>query len=233
MRNHFLRASGVPSSGSSIITDDLVIHLDAGDSSSYSGSGSTWTNIAPSGTSWGNATLKTSSGLNTYSSSDGGYFTTPRAYIPHPSGSGTFTTFTYSVWCYPTTVSGGYDTLFDQDNDKWFIGLMNDTFITYNPTFNVSDFDLLANNWYNLVVAHTHTQAVRFYSNGQLKFTSTTNSTSHTFSNISIGAGGVTSSSTGDETWPGRIASILIYDTELTASEVTTNYNAEKARFGY
>ena len=36
MRNHFLRAAGVPSSGGGIVTSNLVLHLDA---NNYSGSG--------------------------------------------------------------------------------------------------------------------------------------------------------------------------------------------------
>ena len=35
--------------GDGIVTNNLVLHLDAGDSSSYSGSGTTWTDLSGQG----------------------------------------------------------------------------------------------------------------------------------------------------------------------------------------
>lgn len=43
MRNHFLRASGVP--GSSIVTDNLMFHLDAGNSESYGDQTTLWKDL--------------------------------------------------------------------------------------------------------------------------------------------------------------------------------------------
>ena len=52
------------------VTDDLVIHFDAGRASSYAGSGTTWNDVSGSGS---NATLTSDLAAN-YSSNDGGYF---------------------------------------------------------------------------------------------------------------------------------------------------------------
>ena len=49
----------------SIIATDLLIHFEANDSTSYSGSGSTWVNIGTGGTTY-NATLLGSGGLPTF-----------------------------------------------------------------------------------------------------------------------------------------------------------------------
>ena len=59
-----------------IVQSGLVVNLDAGTLASYPGSGSTWTNLAPSATNNGNATLKTSAGLNGYAgiTTSEGYF---------------------------------------------------------------------------------------------------------------------------------------------------------------
>ena len=63
LRPTFANVSG----GESIITDNLELYLDAGDSSSYSGSGSTWTDISGSGN---NFSLVNSP---TFSSNNGGH----------------------------------------------------------------------------------------------------------------------------------------------------------------
>ena len=66
MRNHFLRAAGKAVTPS-IITSGLVLCLDAGNSSSYPGSGTAWTDLSGSGA---NGTLVNGP---TYNSSSGGY----------------------------------------------------------------------------------------------------------------------------------------------------------------
>lgn len=71
------RAFGVGKSGAvaspppspPIVTSGLLLNLDAGDPASYSGTGTTWTDLTGNGN---NATLTNSP---TYSSSQGGYFT--------------------------------------------------------------------------------------------------------------------------------------------------------------
>ena len=70
-------ASGEQYSG--LISNGLEVLLDAGNSSSYSGSGSTITNIAPSGTPFGNATIK--QGTYTANTQGAAGFQNLRAYI--------------------------------------------------------------------------------------------------------------------------------------------------------
>ena len=53
--------------GGGIVTNNLVLHLDAGDSSSYSGSGNTWTDLSSSNN---NGTINGA----TYNSGNDGYF---------------------------------------------------------------------------------------------------------------------------------------------------------------
>ena len=61
-----LNGQDAPSGGSGIITTNLIQHLDAGDSSSYSGSGTTWADISGQGV---DATLYNSP---THSTTEGG-----------------------------------------------------------------------------------------------------------------------------------------------------------------
>ena len=214
-----------------IVTDGLVIALDAGNTKSYPGSGTTWKNIATEG-SFGDATLKTGGSLNTYSSNNGGYFSLPRAYITNP-GSSPFTTFTYSVWCRTPNVSG-YQSMIDQGNDDFLFALSDTSLMIYDPNEAVpgSEFNAAVDTWYNFVATHTHTGPISFYIDGELVHTSSSSySTSHTFANWSFGAGSVDSTVDGNEVWDGFISSISIYNRSLTASEIQQNYNATKGRY--
>ena len=215
-----------------IVTDGLVIALDAGNTKSYPGSGTTWKNIATEG-SFGDATLKTGGSLNTYSSNNGGYFSLPRAYISNP-GSSSFTTFTYSVWCRTPNLDA-YQSMIDQGSDKFLFCLSGDNLKIYDPNEEVSnsDFTAAVNTWYNLVATHTHNGPIIFYVDGELVHTSSSSySDSHTFSNWSFGGGNVSSGSDGDEVWDGFISSISIYNRSLTAAEVKQNFNAYRGRYG-
>ena len=213
------------------VTDGLVIALDAGNTKSYPGSGTTWKNIAPEGP-FGDATLKTSASLNTYSSNNGGYFSLPRAYMTNP-GSSPFTTFTYSVWCRTPNLSS-YQSMIDQGNDNFLFTLSDDSLMIYDPNEDVPGlkFNAAVDTWYNFVATHTHTGPISFYIDGELVHTSSSSySTSHTFANWSFGAGSVDSTVDGNEVWDGFISSISIYNRSLTAAEVQQNYNALKGRY--
>jgi hypothetical protein len=213
------------------VTDGLVIALDAGNTKSYPGSGTTWKNIATEG-SFGDATLKTGGSLNTYSSNNGGYFSLPRAYITNP-GSSPFTTFTYSVWCRTPNVSS-YQSMIDQGNDNFLFAFYDDELMIYDPNETVpnSSFTAVVDTWYNFVATHTHTGPISFYVDGELVHTSSSSySDSQAFTNWSFGASGASSSSDGIDVWDGFISSISVYNRSLTAAEVQQNYNALKGRY--
>ena len=213
------------------VTDGLVIALDAGNTKSYPGSGTTWKNMATEGP-FGDATLKTGGSLNTYSSNNGGYFSLPRAYITNP-GSSPFTTFTYSVWCRTPNLEG-YQSMIDQGNDDFLFTFLSDQLMIYDPNEAVptSSFTVVVDTWYNVVATHTHTGPISFYVDGELVHTSSSSySTSHNFTNWSFGAGSVDSTVDGNEVWDGFISSISIYNRSLTAAEVKQNYDALKGRY--
>ena len=224
---------------SGIIATGLDILLDAGNSNSYSGSGTTWTNLAPSSSPFSNATLSSNSGSNTYSSNNSGYFDECRAFVPVTGSTYvtdgttiTYPTMTYSVWCYPDNLSG-YQTLIDQGNDKWYFGFNGTALITYGPTTGTIAGTAANNNWYNFTMTHTQNGVNKFYVNGtKIKETGATYNNAPTFSNWSFGAGSVSATSAGNEGFQGYIAAIAVYNRALSATEVLQNHNALKSRFG-
>jgi hypothetical protein len=80
-------------------------------------------------------------------------------------------------------------------------------------------------------VSHTFGGPWYFYVNGTLVYTSSNDSTIKVADRIGVGAG-LTSSTSADEFWKGKIAVAQVYNRGLSASEVLQNYNALKGRFG-
>ena len=67
MRNHFLRAA--VGNAPAYVTDNLVFHIDAGDTNSYSGSGTTVNSLV------GSISSSSYNSNISHSTSDGGYWT--------------------------------------------------------------------------------------------------------------------------------------------------------------
>lgn len=211
-----------------IVTNGLDIHLDAGDSNSYSGSGNTWTNIAPAGTPFGNATIYNPN----WTSNNNGYFqmsgnSNELAQIETSSVS--YNTFTYNIWIRPTNLSG-WRSWVDQDNDDWLFATSGVDVYCYDPTLNTG-YDLVTNTWYNLTMTHTDGGPVRLYVNGVLEYASGNQSTQHTTTTWCFGAGD-SGTGSGNEPFIGDYAVAMVYNRELSSSEVQINYDAMCERYG-
>jgi len=211
-----------------IVTDSLTLQLDASNSTSYPGSGTTWFDLA--GTQQ-NITLVNSP---TFTSGTPSYFTFNGS---NQRGSGTgvvlsSTTYTKAVWFYlnsyvdnnivSSDVGGHY--MFFQGGNKMYNGHSNWAGFPSNYP-STATFSL--NTWYNVALTFNTTDGMKLYINGNLDSSYTTIKTAFTgngSTNIaSYGAGNLLN---------GRIAKVYCYIKTLTAAEVLQNYNADKAQFG-
>jgi len=225
-----------------IVTSNLAYHLDANNSSSYGGSGSTWTDLV-AGTN--NATINGA----TYTEGTGnqGYYfdfdgTNDYVEIGSPIVSGT--DFTIELWCRNdaatmpsnetafTTEGASTDTtdLVRYDGDRWtFKGvsfIMSRTYTVHVPQ---------GQEW-NQVVAvvykNNNSQVdirVKTYLNGQL---SNSMSSLKNFG-YSAGNGNILGrQSPGTGLWDGQISILRYYNAALTDANILTNYNANKGRYG-
>lgn len=108
MRNHRLRRS----KASDIVTNGLVVHVDAANRSSYSGSGSTWFDLS------GNNLNFTLTGSPTHSTNNGGYFTfngsSQYASCAYDSKLN-LTNWSVSVWLYLTSNPSNLDTIISRN----------------------------------------------------------------------------------------------------------------------
>ena len=228
--------------GPSIITQGLVLALDAADRNSYPGSGTTWTDLSGSGN---NGTLTNGP---TYNSANGGSIVF--------DGSNDYVNFSYnsslnigglnitlSSCVRPTSLvnlnSGGgivgresgsnnglYEILLLQNASKnWvFFRMLNIT--TYSPKI----IPIELNTYYNIVCVYDN-GTMRNYINGVQEGTGSSQNINITTSNsnkILIGVRGSDSTSE----FPGNIAQVSIYNRALTATEIQQNFNALKGRYG-
>jgi hypothetical protein len=212
---------------STLVTDGLTLRLDAGNATSYGGSGTTWTDIA--GTEQ-NITLVNSP---TYTSGTPSYFTFNGS-TQRGTGSGavlTTTTYTKSVWFYlngyadnnlVSSATGGHF-MFMAGGTKLYCGHANWASYTVYP----STATISLSTWYNATLTFNTSDGMVLYINGAQDSTYTAQKTAHTGNNstniASFGVGNLLN---------GRIAKVYCYNRSLTSAEVLQNYNFDKSEFG-
>ena len=213
--------------GPEIINDALVLCLDAVNTKSYSGSGTTWTDLSGIGN---NGTLVNSPTYgNSWFTFNG---TTQYATV---SGSPlNVTSYTKCVWFYLNATAD--NNLLSQDN-----GLNSGHYMFFNstsklycghtswtgfPTTYPSTANFSNSTWYFVALTFNTTDGMSLYINGSLDSTYTAQKTAPVGTGCNIGSYG-----TGN-LLNGRIAQASIYSRTLTAAEIRQNFNALRGRFG-
>lgn len=229
-----------------IVRSGLVCYLDAGIANSYSGTGTTWTDLSGNGY---DATLVNGP---TYNTSNGGsiVFDGSNDYAEINVNSwirSNSTAYTFSSFFYLTTADGGapYNLMtspLDSNNNDGFWQHLNLGGIWYwrlednsagetgGNVENSSGFS--SGNWYHEVTV-VKTNSLSFYRNGSLISTISTTFNWANLRNdgtayIYLGSGYFIG--TGYQ-MTGRIANFAFYNRELSAAEVLQNYNAHRRRF--
>jgi hypothetical protein len=233
--------------GPKIVTDGLVLSLDAGDRNSYSGSGTAWNDLVGSN----NGTLTNGP---TFNSSNGGSIvldgTNDYVYRSLFSQMGSANTMTISCWCTfaDNGSPGRYLWSIGRDSGNPTGGL---ALIAYGFSVGGGANKLLfelgsgygrviytgtlqQNVWYNFTATADGTNT-RLYANGVLD-----NTSAQTTGRIATSAG-LSIGSYLDPSIPptpgtffhnGKVSNFQVYSRALTASEVLQNYDATKGRFG-
>ena len=219
--------------GPRIVTDGLVLSLDAGDRNSYPGSGTTWRDLSGNGNS--------GSLVNgpTFNSANGGSIVfdggDDRVDISHNTLYNFTTGLTISCW-YKTTV--GLDSYITTKSDDSFylcVGPLGTTankmsFFLNGTTGGWLQSTANANtgNWIH--VSATWIGGVSYiYLNGVLDISGSRPGT------LQTGASAVNLAYRGvgvNKYLNGSISNFQMYNRALSASEVLQNYNAQKSRFG-
>jgi hypothetical protein len=232
-----------------IVTDGLVLCLDAADRNSYVSGSTTWNSVVGSnnGTLVNGPTFNTGSGGNIV-------FDGVDDYVDCGNISTTILSnnqFTSNYWFRMTGTARGdlfgiknFNT--PQDDIGFFIDTDNKLYgyfrvqgaVTNNgvgPGYaSISTTTFLRNTIYNITVGKDASQKIFMYVNGVLD-----NNTYSTITNTATVATTpfwIASNKTGPTTpsypFPGNIFSTQIHNRALSAQEVAQNYNAQKSRFG-
>lgn len=226
-----------------VVQDNLLLNLDAGVSSSYSGSGSTWYNL----TTGNNATRVGP----TYSSSVGNGSFLFDGYNDRFT-CGTFTGFnntvTLEAWLRFTSMTA-------DDGDDMFIIQGGGSSLTFDFRTRTTQTGQLierkgefrigggaagttqtinglsTGTWYHFAGTYDGS-TLRFYLNNILQGTK---SYTDYFSNVSVELGRYAYTNAPDQDalqFNGYLSTVRIYNKALTATEVSQNFNVYKARFG-
>ena len=222
-----------------IVTSGLILNLDAANSSSYSGSGTTWTDLSGLNN---HGTLVNGVG---YSSANGGslVFDGVNDYVSVNAFT-TPTSYSVSVWA---KVDYTNSTTFARIVEK---GLNNEFTLTVNKSFSPQKYAFqlgdaaafiestslinLTPQYDNITITvdniGVNQYTVKMYINGINEVTSTKTITLNTNNILYIG---------GNLQFPtltsmfGNIPDVMMYNRVLTSIEVTTNFDALKSRYGY
>ena len=226
--------TGVTVKDLGLVTDGLTLNLDAGDSASYPGSGTTWTDLA------GTADNITLVNTPTYTSSSPAYFTFNGS-NQYGTGSGInvlpTTAYTKSVWfrinayadnnIVSSGAGGHFMFMAGAAYTKLYCGHANwsslgGTYLDYPSTATIN-----LNTWYYAALTFNTTDGMVLYINGSQDSTYTARKNAHAgngSTNIATFGGG--------NLLNGRIAQVHCYNRALTAAEVSQNYNTYKSRYG-
>lgn len=215
------------------ITNNTILYLDAGSTSSYPGSGSVWYDLSVQDN---DATMTNT----TYSSVNGGYFTfngvsnskgalTSSKYNVVYSGKTVFVTAYLSAAMVNNTFRAILGSSAANRNFNFYIH--RDISGNYKLHYSAggqgsfsSNLTFTIGTWFTAAVTHTTGNLVSYYFNGQLVGTDT-NSFSQYLPGGTEGVGGA------DNFWNGRIGLASVYKVALSSSEILQNHNSVKNRY--
>lgn len=222
----------------SIVTDGLVLCLDAGNLRSYPGSGTTWTDLSGNGN---NGTLVNGIG---YSGDNGGSlsFDGVNDYVDLNDLDLT-TAFTLSIWfkgnaTQPDTFCGLLNKSTSTNLGNWALnGDSSSSYVrfgfqnTSNSQVEISNNlynDIKSNTWVNYVGTYDFSN-LKLYRNGVEIASAAETSTPETNNNsASIGYRVVSN----NYAFSGLVSNASIYNKALTPQEIQQNFNSIRSRFG-
>ena len=227
----YVKVTEGTASDGAIVTDGLRFNLDAGNSASYPGTGTTWTDLSGNGN---HGTLAGAT-LPVYSSDNGGSFvfngsTSNVNLNKNASAIGIYdNSYTADAWVYPTDLSGDRGMFGDEvsaNRQGLHLIFRNGSIHQGHFGSDANAGSVTANSWYHIVFTYNKVnEEARMYKNGAYQGNGGIASYIGT-TNIHLGQA---FNNTGF--FQGKGAVYKMYNRVLSDAEVATNYNALKDRF--
>ena len=224
----------------SIVNTNLFLNLDAGNSLSYSGTGSTWSDLSGNGR---NATLINNP---TYTSSQNGYFhfTDTSFQYAVTASVPSLSNWTVEAWYRPTKSLVGKVTSVIS-NEFNLVNAVNYSLGNnnapgsyalaggfYNGAWRTTvGFTPSINTWYQSVISYNGSTITQ-YTNGSSQSTLPYVGTSTSGGTTRIARRWDESATLASNFFDGDISIVRIYNTELSSNQVLQNYNSIRGRYG-
>ena len=217
-----------------IITNGLVLALNAADKNSYPGSGTTWTDVSGNGN---NGTLTNGP---TFSSGSGGAIVLDGTndYVSCGNNSSLqITQGTISTWVRTTSPGSSFRGIITKQNN--YALFTNDgVLVAYdwgNAQIRSTGTNIADGTWKNVAMSFTTNTGTPsnnaiIYLNGSAILTTTIKQLNDTVE-VQLANGGTFASVQFTQILNGSISIGLIYNRALSATEILQNYNAQKSRF--
>ncbi len=201
-------------------TANLVLYLDAAKTSSYPGTGTTWTDLS---TSSNNATLNNGP---TFDSANGGSIVTDGSNDFIQTSAEMFnpnSDFSVSFFVKRT---GGASLIANTSSGSFQIQLTNDLDVVDSFVVQIGSFSnvTVTNTWYNLCLVRSGNTYTLYRNNSVFGSFSSSNSFTR--------GPNVLGKNVNSEFWAGHYGVVMCYNTALTAAQVAQNYNAFRGRYG-
>jgi hypothetical protein len=225
--------------GPEVVTDGLVLCLDAGNSRSYPGSGTAWTDLS------GMGNVGTLTNGPTYSSANGGgiVFDGTNDYVSFSSNPPAPSFITFEVWCdidssnvvspYVIFWLGGRDGTYrlagTSNRFDWICRTSDNSWYSAGTVISATGLTVSSGTKYQVVGTYDGSY-LRIHVNGVLKGTGS--SISGTLPNANSFELGRAVNSGNVAPTKGSVYGVRIYNRALSAEEIAQNYAATRGRFG-
>ena len=221
----------------SVITSGLELHLDAGNSSSYSGSGTTWSDLSSNGYDF------TLAGSPSYDSGDGSFVFDGNSKRASNSDTITINTGAIEMWIKVANDGSAGGRVAMQGTSRWIStgnvhGTYSDESLEFHhnsgPTMDYRNgHDDFADGVWRHIVSVVDGSDNKIYVDG-VAVSTTFRAGNASSATMWDGSGNyIGGFSNGSYTFHGEIAVVRMYSGSFTSANVTNNYNVDKTRFGH
>ena len=227
--------------GAPVVDTSLMVWVDAGQTASYSGSGTTWTDLSSNAKNYTLANSPTfnsitGGGVITFAGASSQYATTASTLF----NSTTTNTYSVNIWVYPTGAGQIVSVDGQSTPDASYhytameitaAGLIYLGQWTGTNTVIASSSQSL-NAWYNLVITYNGTTATAYVNGTSVGSSAIAWSAPGANTFFALMSQDSTNMSATTAYASGSIGAFMVYNRALTADEVTTNFNALRNRYG-
>lgn len=215
--------------GPDIVTDGLVLHLDAGNTKSYPGSGSVWYDLSGNNN---NGTLTNGAVYDTEGRGSIYFDKVNDEVISTNSSSVQITTGTIGAFFKATNQNTGVHGIIAKQN-AWGLFVWGNILRTYDwgtPATRSTSYTVGDNQWHYAAMSFTETigspsNNAIIYLDGNPILTTTVKHSNH---NVTVQIGEANAA----QHFGGNIAQAFVYNRVLSPDEIKQNYNTLKGRFG-